>query len=88
MDGNVIGRTTINPSNIVEGSRVIIASKQLEVRVFTDVYLYNIIYTKEFDKVKILDNRTNIWRVTCIREEFRANSRGTIAEEIENMSYT
>ncbi|XP_032677670.1 DNA repair and recombination protein RAD54B-like isoform X1 [Odontomachus brunneus] len=31
LDGNIIGRTTINPSNAVEGSRLIIASKQIEI---------------------------------------------------------
>ncbi|KYQ58212.1 DNA repair and recombination protein RAD54B [Trachymyrmex zeteki] len=31
LDDNVIGRTTINPSNAVEGSRLIIGNKQVEI---------------------------------------------------------
>ncbi|XP_025152483.1 DNA repair and recombination protein RAD54B isoform X1 [Harpegnathos saltator] len=31
LDGNVIGRATVNPSNAVEGSRLIIASKEIEI---------------------------------------------------------
>ncbi|XP_018402156.1 PREDICTED: DNA repair and recombination protein RAD54B-like, partial [Cyphomyrmex costatus] len=31
LDGNIIGRTTINPSNAVEGFRLIIGNKQVEI---------------------------------------------------------
>lgn len=33
MDGNVIGKKTINPSDAVEGSRLNIGNKQIEVKV-------------------------------------------------------
>lgn len=38
MDGNVMGRTKIDPSNAVEGSRLIIGNKEIEVRIHINVY--------------------------------------------------
>ncbi|KYN17695.1 DNA repair and recombination protein RAD54B [Trachymyrmex cornetzi] len=31
LDGNIIGRTTVNPNNMAEGSKLIIGSKQVEI---------------------------------------------------------
>jgi len=39
LDSNIIGRTTIDPSSIVEGSRLIVGNKQVEVRACTNVYV-------------------------------------------------
>lgn len=38
----MVGRTTIDPNNAVEGSRLIIGNKQIEVRTCTNVSLYSI----------------------------------------------
>lgn len=37
MDGNIMGRTKIDPSNAVEGFRLIIGNKQIEVRIYINV---------------------------------------------------
>lgn len=38
-----MGKKTINPNSVVEGSRLIIGNRQIEVRVYINSHLCNII---------------------------------------------
>lgn len=58
-----MGKKTINPNSAVEGSRLIIGNKQIEVRVCINAHLCNII-CKNLVKL-ILDYRSSVTREAC-----------------------
>lgn len=80
LDGNVMGRTTINLSTVTEGSRLIIGNKQIEVRELALIFIYGILSVENLAKL-ILDYRSGITRAICAREEFRSVNRGTATKK-------
>jgi len=67
LDDNVIGRTTINPSNAVEGTRLIIGNKQVEVK-FALIFIYALLLAEKLIKL-ILDYRATVTKTIFSREE-------------------
>lgn len=73
-------RTTINLSNVAEGSRLIMGNKQIEVKELALIFIYSILSIENLTKL-ILDCRSGVTRAVYTREESRSGSTGTTTKK-------